>query len=202
MLTRRSLLTGAALGLPLAAAHLTRTLRPAMAQAVAPKTFVLARGSWPGGWCWKRVADRLRGEGHAVYTPSYSGMGDRVHLLHKEITIETFVEDLVQVIESEELTQVVLVGHGRSGGAGAAAAVCRVGPGEGRRSGLRLGAATALPASVAHLHHGTDAAGAGRQQPAAHLRALHAAVASCAGGFATARAFVGGLAVGRPRGAT
>jgi pimeloyl-ACP methyl ester carboxylesterase len=42
-------------------------------------------------------------------------MGDRAHLLHKGITIETFVEDLVRVIESEELTQVVLVGHSFGG---------------------------------------------------------------------------------------
>ena len=53
--------------------------------------------------------------GHAVYTPSYTGMGDRVHLLNKEITINTFVEDLVQVIQSEELTEVVLVGHSFGG---------------------------------------------------------------------------------------
>src|SRR5262245_14255152 len=91
MLTRRSLLTGAALGLPLAAANLTRGLRPARAQAAAPKTFVLARGSWHGGWGWKRVADRLRSKGHAVYMASYTGMGDRVDLLHKEITIETCI---------------------------------------------------------------------------------------------------------------
>jgi len=42
-------------------------------------------------------------------------MGDRVHLLNKEITINTFVEDLLQVIQSEELTEVVLVGHSFGG---------------------------------------------------------------------------------------
>jgi pimeloyl-ACP methyl ester carboxylesterase len=42
-------------------------------------------------------------------------MGDRVHLLNKEITIDTFVEDLAQVIQSEELTGVVLVGHSFGG---------------------------------------------------------------------------------------
>jgi pimeloyl-ACP methyl ester carboxylesterase len=115
MLTCRSLLTVAAIGLPLAAADFGREPRPARAQAVGPKTFVLAHGSCHGGWCWKRVADRLRGKGHTVYTPSYTGMGDRVHLLRKEITIETFVEDLVQVIQSDELTQVVLVGHSFGG---------------------------------------------------------------------------------------
>jgi pimeloyl-ACP methyl ester carboxylesterase len=42
-------------------------------------------------------------------------MGDRVHLLNSEITIDTFVEDVVQVIQSEELTEVVLVGHSFGG---------------------------------------------------------------------------------------
>jgi pimeloyl-ACP methyl ester carboxylesterase len=86
-----------------------------MAQAAASKTFVLAHGSWHGGWCWKRVADRLRAKGHAVYTPSFTGMGDRAHLLSRNITIDTFVEDLVQVIFSQELTKVVLVGHSVGG---------------------------------------------------------------------------------------
>jgi pimeloyl-ACP methyl ester carboxylesterase len=57
----------------------------------------------------------LRGKGHAVYAPSYTGMGDRTHLLNNEITIDTFVEDLVQVITSEELNKVVLVGHSFGG---------------------------------------------------------------------------------------
>jgi pimeloyl-ACP methyl ester carboxylesterase len=114
MLTRRNLLTATAAGLPLAVSGLARWPSRALGQA-APKTFVLAHGSWHGGWCWRRVADRLRTKGHAVYTPSYTGMGDRVHLLNKEIAINTFVEDLVQVIQSEELTEVVLVGHSFGG---------------------------------------------------------------------------------------
>ena len=80
-----------------------------------PKTFVLAHGSWHGGWCWKHVASRLRRLGHEVHTPSYTGMGDRAHLLDKNITIETFVGDLVQVIESHELEEVILVGHSFGG---------------------------------------------------------------------------------------
>jgi pimeloyl-ACP methyl ester carboxylesterase len=42
-------------------------------------------------------------------------MGDRAHLLNREITIDTFVEDLIQVIETEELADVVLVGHSFGG---------------------------------------------------------------------------------------
>jgi pimeloyl-ACP methyl ester carboxylesterase len=115
MLTRRNFLRATAVGLPLAAAGLARVAPPAMAQAAEPKTFVLAHGSWHGGWCWKRVGDQLRAKGHVAYSPSYTGMGDRAHLLTKDITIGTFVEDLVQVIQSEELTNVVLVGHSFGG---------------------------------------------------------------------------------------
>jgi pimeloyl-ACP methyl ester carboxylesterase len=79
------------------------------------KTFVLAHGSWHGGWCWSRVAERLRGAGHVVHTPSYTGMGDRAHLLHKGITIETFVDDLVQAVENAGPAPVVLVGHSFGG---------------------------------------------------------------------------------------
>ena len=104
MLTRRNLLKGAAASVPVAMGGLARWPTAAQAQA-GTKTFVLAHGSWHGGWCWKKVAERLRAKGHAVYTPSYTGMGDRAHLLSKDITINTFAEDLVQVIQSEELSQ-------------------------------------------------------------------------------------------------
>src|SRR6266700_5341846 len=114
MLTRRNLLKATAAGLPLAVGGLARWPSRALGQA-APKTFVLAHGSWHGGWCWRRVADQLRAKGHVVYAPSYTGMGDRAHLLSKDITISTFAEDLVQVIQSEELTNVVLVGHSFGG---------------------------------------------------------------------------------------
>ncbi len=42
-------------------------------------------------------------------------MGDRAHLLHAGITLDTFIDDLVQVIEAEELHDVVLVGHSFAG---------------------------------------------------------------------------------------
>jgi len=71
-----------------AVAGLASGVAAASAHATEPglgKTFVLAHGSWHGGWCWARVADRLRGQGHRVFTPSYTGMGDRAHLLRKDI---------------------------------------------------------------------------------------------------------------------
>lgn len=81
----------------------------------ASRNYVLAHGSWHGGWCWQPVADRLRAAGHRVFTPSFTGMGDRAHLLSESITLDTFIEDLVQLILAEELDKVVLVGHSFAG---------------------------------------------------------------------------------------
>ena len=62
-----------------------------------------------------RVADRLRAQGHRVFAPSYTGMGDRAHLLTKHITLDTFIEDICEVLTSEELSEVILVGHSFGG---------------------------------------------------------------------------------------
>jgi pimeloyl-ACP methyl ester carboxylesterase len=89
------------------------------------QTFVLVHGAWHGGWCWSRVADRLRAAGHLVFTPTQSGLGERRHLLSKAITLDTFAADIINVIEAEELSDVVLVGHSFGGNAisGAADAI-------------------------------------------------------------------------------
>jgi len=78
-------------------------------------TFVLVHGAWHGGWCWSRVADRLRGAGHRVFTPTLTGLGERKHLISKDITLDTFTMDIVNVIEMEEVTDIVLVGHSFGG---------------------------------------------------------------------------------------
>ena len=79
------------------------------------RTFVLLHGAFHGGWCWVRVADILRAAGHRVTTPTQTGLGERKHLMSKDITLETFVLDLVNHIESEDLSDVVLVGHSFGG---------------------------------------------------------------------------------------
>jgi pimeloyl-ACP methyl ester carboxylesterase len=78
-------------------------------------TFVLVHGAWHGGWCWRGVADRLRAEGHRVFTPTCTGLGERAHLMSREITLDTFTADIAGVIEAEELEAVVLVGHSFGG---------------------------------------------------------------------------------------
>src|SRR3984885_11396551 len=79
------------------------------------QTFVLVHGAWHGGWCWSRVADRLRSGGHQVFTPTQTGLGERKHLLSKDITLDTFTRDIANVIEAEELSNIILVGHSFGG---------------------------------------------------------------------------------------
>lgn len=73
--------------------------------------FVLVHGAFHGAWCWTPIARRLRARGHEVYAPTLTGLGERRHLLSKAITIETFVQDVLNVLEFEQLEDVVLVGH-------------------------------------------------------------------------------------------
>ena len=42
--------------------------------------FCLVHGGWHGGWVWKRVVRHLKEEGHDVYTPTMTGLGERSHL--------------------------------------------------------------------------------------------------------------------------
>lgn len=87
------------------------TKRPAGDRA----TFVLVHGAFHGGWCWARVRGRLEANGHRVFAPSQTGLGDRSHLLGPDIDINTFVLDIVNLIQSRELCDVVLVGHSFGG---------------------------------------------------------------------------------------
>lgn len=79
------------------------------------RTYVFVHGVWHGGWCWSRVADILRKRGHSVSAPTQTGLGERAHLLSKDITIRTFVEDIVAHLQFEDLRDVVLVGHSFGG---------------------------------------------------------------------------------------
>lgn len=81
----------------------------------APATFVLVHGAWRGGWCWVRLADRLRGLGHRVLLPTLTGLGERSHLLTHAIDLTTHVTDIVNLIRWRRLCRVVLVGHSYGG---------------------------------------------------------------------------------------
>jgi pimeloyl-ACP methyl ester carboxylesterase len=78
-------------------------------------TFVLVHGAWSGGWCWKFVSPLLRQAGHDVYAPSLTGLGDRAHLLSREVDLELHIQDVLGVINWSELDNVTLVGHSYGG---------------------------------------------------------------------------------------
>jgi len=89
------------------------------------KTFVLMHGAWHGGWCWQQVAEILRGRGHRVTAPTQTGLGERRHLLSDDLTLQTYIDDLVNHVLAEDLSNVTLVGHSFGGNAvsGAAEAI-------------------------------------------------------------------------------
>lgn len=78
-------------------------------------TYVILAGATTGGWYMRPVADRLRKLGHDVFTPTYTGLGERSHLLNPEIDLETHILDILQVFKYEDLSDVILVGKSYSG---------------------------------------------------------------------------------------
>ena len=80
-----------------------------------PINFVLVHGAWHGGWCYARVRDRLVAQGHRVFTPTLTGLGERSHLMSKDINLDTHITDVVNVIKWEKLQNIVLCGHSYGG---------------------------------------------------------------------------------------
>ena len=87
--------------------------RPAVIGAAraqsARKTFVLVHGAFAGGWIWRRVTDRLEQGGHKVFAPTLTGLGERSHLLSKDVDLDTHIADVVNLIKWESLENVCLV---------------------------------------------------------------------------------------------
>ena len=78
-------------------------------------TYVMVAGAGLGGWVWQDLRRELESEGHAVYTPTLTGEGERVHLLTSDVDLSTHVTDVSQVLFYEDLNDVVLVGHSYGG---------------------------------------------------------------------------------------
>jgi pimeloyl-ACP methyl ester carboxylesterase len=113
-ITRRAMIGSVAVGVGLAAAASGDLVDTARAQS-APKTFVLVHGSLCGGWYWRRVSDLLEKKGHKVFSPTLTGLGERSHLLSKDINLDTHITDVVNVINWEDLRDICLVAHSYGG---------------------------------------------------------------------------------------
>jgi pimeloyl-ACP methyl ester carboxylesterase len=88
---------------------------PRAAARARPRTYLLIHGAWHGGWCWQRVAPRLRAAGHRVLAPSLPGLAERAYLLSATTGLETHIADTVELIIGQDLHDVVLVGHSYGG---------------------------------------------------------------------------------------
>lgn len=78
-------------------------------------TYVLVHGAWGGGWTYKALDEQLSAQGHTVYRPTLTGLGEREHLSSPDITLETHIEDVINLILYEDLHEVTLLGHSYGG---------------------------------------------------------------------------------------
>jgi pimeloyl-ACP methyl ester carboxylesterase len=78
-------------------------------------TFVLVHGGGHGGWCYQPLARLLQAQGHVVYAPSLPGMGEHTHQLHPGIDLDTHIDDVANLLQWEDMTGAILVGHSYGG---------------------------------------------------------------------------------------
>ncbi|AWG36621.1 alpha/beta hydrolase [Alcaligenes aquatilis] len=76
---------------------------------------VLLHGAWHGGWSWGNLQALLEQHGHRVFTPTFTGLGDRAHLLTPQVGIHTHIQDIVAFFQYQELDECVLIGHSYAG---------------------------------------------------------------------------------------
>jgi pimeloyl-ACP methyl ester carboxylesterase len=68
-----------------------------------------------GGELWRPICDLLEAAGHKTYAPSLIGYGERMHLVRPDLHLDDHVQDLVELVNAEALSDVVLVGHSYGG---------------------------------------------------------------------------------------
>jgi pimeloyl-ACP methyl ester carboxylesterase len=77
--------------------------------------FVLVHGAWGGAHGFRKVRGPLRAAGHEVFTPSLTGIGERVHLTSPQVGLTTHVTDVVNAVLYEDLNDIVLLGFSYGG---------------------------------------------------------------------------------------
>jgi len=75
---------------------------------------VLVPGSSHGGWYFEETAPGLEAAGHVVFTPTLTGL-ESADSPSSTVNLDTHIDDITSLIESEKLDDVVLVGHSYGG---------------------------------------------------------------------------------------
>ena len=79
------------------------------------KSFLVCHGAWGGGWSWKKMHPLMQAAGPRLVTPTYTGLGERVHLANPSVDLDTHIQDVLNVIHYEDLRDIVLLGHSYGG---------------------------------------------------------------------------------------
>lgn len=83
--------------------------------ATEGRTFVLVHGAWGGSYGFRHVRRLLQREGHEVFTPSLTGIGERSHLTSPQVNLGCHITDVVNTILYEDLHDIVLLGFSYGG---------------------------------------------------------------------------------------
>jgi len=102
--------------LPICALDVRRRVgQDAGVQSHGSAVYVLVHGGWSGAYGFRHVRRALQSHGHEVFTPSLTGIGERVHLTNPQIDLSTHVEDVVNMVLYEDLRDFVLLGFSYGG---------------------------------------------------------------------------------------
>jgi pimeloyl-ACP methyl ester carboxylesterase len=113
-MTRRDALVAGAAGA--AASLVTPAFAASNAQMSETMTYLICHGGWSAGWAWKKMRPLLhRPPASILFTPTYTGVGERAHLASPDVGLETHIRDILAVIETEELSDITLIGHSYGG---------------------------------------------------------------------------------------
>lgn len=77
--------------------------------------YVIVHGAWGGGWAFKKVDSLLTEKGCKVYRPTLTGQGEKFHLASPTIGLKNHINDIVNLILFEDLTNIILIGHSYGG---------------------------------------------------------------------------------------
>lgn len=77
---------------------------------------VLVPGMWLGAWAWEAVTGPLRAAGHEVHPVTLTGVAERAGEPGAAAAdLDTHTEDLVRLLTTNDLRDVLLVGHSYGG---------------------------------------------------------------------------------------
>lgn len=78
-------------------------------------TFILVPGACHGAWCYDALVDALRGRGHRAHAVTLTGVGERAHLAHAGVNLDTHITDVCEALATIPDDDLVLVGHSYGG---------------------------------------------------------------------------------------